>query len=82
MTLSFPWMCASGSDGRSGHLRPQLARTAAGLQVSTTPVRDLDSALDVLVAPALGVRQSATVVEIVADAARARRWRTWSRGTS
>lgn len=45
------------------------ARTAAGLEVTTTPVHELEAVPDVLVAPALGVRQSAGVVETVADAA-------------
>lgn len=42
-------------------------RTAAGLRVSPRRYAELDAPPDVLIAPALGVRQSAAVVETVSD---------------
>ncbi|NMI01984.1 GlxA family transcriptional regulator [Pseudonocardia acidicola] len=43
-------------------------RTAAGMRVTTTSVEELDAPPQLLVAPALGVRQSAAVVETVGAA--------------
>src|SRR5205823_4018210 len=44
-------------------------RTAAGLRVSTTSVAELDDTPELLVAPALGIRQSAGAVEAVTSTA-------------